>query len=286
VLRRVAVIFALLLLSGCGSGDRYAGLTRDEAARESVHVAREMREPAAVADMWGPRKRVPIGTWRSRNLRGQAAWLTVFKLTGVANDSDQACVWAWRETSRSTTFEETASVAWGLDGDPAHDGCADEVRTRGIAGSEQTMGSDVTSPPVATPTVVAPFGAWEASSLPTGYAAGEGVTLTGYELLLPNRVPRGTCGFAGFVIDASTYRPLRGARVSIAPAGTPKSVVATTDDLGSFAFSGLPVVARGFDITVSVAGYAISRGERERCYPGDFAIGDWTVTRASTIAGR
>jgi hypothetical protein len=278
---------ALVLLSGCGGGDRYAGLTRDEAARESTRVSRHLLEPAAVSDMWGPRKRFPIGTWRSRNSRGQAAWLTVFKLTDVVNDKDQACVWAWRQVSRPTSFEEAASVAWGLDGDPAHDRCAAEVRKRGIAGPEQTMGSEVTSPPVATPELVAPYGSWEAAATsPVDYSGGDAMTLTGNELLLPKRVPQGTCGFAGFVIDAATYRPLPGAHVLVAPAGTVGGIATTTDELGSFAFSGLPVVTRGFEFSVSVAGYRPSRGQLEHCYPGDFAIGDWSVTRASTSAGR
>jgi len=275
-----------MLLSGCGSGNRYAGLTRDEAAGKSIRVAREMREPAAVVDMWAPRKRVPIGTWRSQNSRGKAAWVTVFRLTGVVNDTDQACVWAWRDVPRPTTFEEAASVAYGLVGEAAHDRCATEVRARGIAGPEQTMGSEVSSPPVATPQVVAPFGSWQATLSPVDYSGGSGMTLTGQELLLPKKVPRGSCGFAGFVIDETTYKPLRGARVLIAPAGSSGGVVTTTDGLGSFAFSGLPVVARGFDFTVSVAGYTTSRTRGEQCYPGDFAVGDWAVTHASMNAGR
>lgn len=274
------------MLSGCGSGGKYAGLTRDEANSRSIQVARHMREPVAVADMWGQRKRVPIGTWRSRNSHGQAAWVTVFRLTGVVNDRDQACVWARRPPSRPILFDEAVSVAWGMVGDPAHDRCADEVRARGIAGPEQTMGSEVSSPPIATPEVVAPFGAWEVRLSPLDYAGGDGMTLTGYELLLPKRVPQGTCGFAGFVIDGATVRTVPGARVHVVPAGGRGGIVATTDDLGSFAFSGLPVVARGFDFTVSVAGYPTLHERREQCYPGDFAIGDWSLSRPPALAGR
>lgn len=279
-------MLALILLSGCGSGDEYAGLTREEAAGESIRVARQMREPAAVVDLWGPRKRVPIGTWRSRNSSGELAWLTVFRLTGVVNDTDQACVWARREASRPTGFEEAPSVAWGIVGDPAHDRCAAEVFERGIAAAEQTMGSEVSSPPVAEPEVVAPFSSWEAALSPVDYSGGSAMTLTGQELLLPRKVPSGTCGFAGFVIDEATYRPLPDARVRISRAGHAAGIVTTTDELGAFAFSGLPVVEQGFNFTVSVAGYRTSRTTGEDCYPGDFAIGDWSVTRTSTSAGR
>lgn len=277
---------ALMLLSGCGSGNEYAGLTRDEAAATSIKVARQMREPAAVIDLWEPRKRVPIGTWRSRNGSGEPAWVTVFRLTGVVNDTDQACVWARRQPSRPTTFEQAASVAWGIVGDSAHDRCAEEVLARGIAEPEQTMGSEVSSPPVAEPDVVAPFGAWEALLSPDEYSGGSAMTLTAQELLLPKKVPPATCGFAGFVIDEATYGPVSGARVLIAPAGRAGGLVTTTDELGAFAFSGLPVVERGFDFTVSALGYERDRTLREHCYPGSFAIGDWSVTRTSVSPGR
>jgi hypothetical protein len=276
----------LMLLSGCGSGGRYAGLRRDEAAEESIRVARQMREPAAVVDLWAPRKRVPIGTWRSQNSSGQSAWVTIFRLTGVVNDTDQACVWARREAPRPTTFEEAPSVAWGIVGEAKHDRCAAEVLARGIAGPEQTIGSEVSSPPVAEPEIIAPFGSWQARLSPAQYAGGSSITLTAQELLLPKKVPPGTCGFAGFVIDEATYKPLPGARVLIAPAGRSGGIVATTDELGSFAFSGLPVGDSRFDFTVSAAGYRTSRAGREQCYPGDFAVGDWRVTRASTSAER
>jgi hypothetical protein len=176
---------ALMLVSGCGSDDRYAGLRRDEAAGESIRVVRQMREPAAVVDLWAPRKRIPIGTWRSRNSSGQSAWVTIFRLTGVVNDTDQACVWARREASHPTTFEEAPSVAWGIVGEAKHDRCAAEVRARGIAGREQTIGSEVSSPPVAEPEIVAPFGSWQASLPPAEYSGGSGMTLTAQELLLP-----------------------------------------------------------------------------------------------------
>jgi Carboxypeptidase regulatory-like domain len=88
------------------------------------------------------------------------------------------------------------------------------------------------------------------------------------------------------VIDEATYKPLSGARVFIAPAGHSGALVATTDRLGSFAFSGLPVVDSGFDFTVTAAGYRTSREEHEKCYPGGFAVGDWSVTRTSASAGR
>lgn len=274
-----------MLLSGCASSDDYAGLARDEAAGESIRVARQMREPAAVVDLWAPRKRVPIGTWRSRNSSGQPAWVTIFRLTGVVNDTDQACVWARRDMSRPTTFEQTPSVAWGIVGEAKHDRCAAEVRARGIAGSDQTMGSEVSSPPVSRPEIVAPFGSWQARLPPVEFSGGGSITLTAQELLLPKKVPPGTCGFGGFVIDVATYRPLVGARVLIAPAGRSGGILATTDRLGSFAFSGLPVVEDGFDFTVRAAGYRI-RTEREKCYPGGFAVGDWSVTRALTSAWR
>jgi hypothetical protein len=284
--RGVACAVAVTLLSGCGSGGEYAGLTREEATRESIRVARQMREPAAVIDLWEPRKRVPIGTWRSRDSSGEAAWVTVFRLTGVENDTDQACVWASREPSRPTRFEEAPSVAWGIIGDRAHDRCAEEVLERGLAGPEQTIGSEVSSPPVAHPDVVAPFASWEVTVPPAQYSGGSSMTLTAQELLLPRRVPPGTCGFAGFVIDDATYRPLADARVQVAPSGRIGGLATTTDDLGSFAFSGLPVVERGFDFTVEAAGYRTSRTVREHCYPGDFAVGDWSLVRALRSAGR
>ena len=276
---------ALILLSGCGSGAKYAGLTRDEAAAGSRQAARGMREPVLVADMWGARKRVPVGTWRSRNSKGAAAWLTVFRLTGVVNDTDQACVWAWRDVPGPASFEEVASVSYGPAGDAAHDRCASEVRARGIAGSDQAVGSEVQSPPVASPEVVAPFGAWQARISKLDYAGGSAMTLTGNELLLPIKVPPGTCGFAGFVIDDRTSMPIGGARVSVSPAGEPSGIVATTDDLGAFAFSGLPVVARGFDFIVRAATYRPSHTANEECYPGDYAIGDWAVVRDSPVEG-
>jgi Carboxypeptidase regulatory-like domain len=284
--RGVAGLVAVTLLSGCGSGGEYAGLTREEAARESARVARQMREPVAVIDLWEPRKRVPIGTWRSRDSSGEAAWVTVFRLTGVENDTDQACVWANREASRPTRFEEAPSVAWGIIGDRAHDRCAEEVIERGIAGLEQTIGSEVSSPPVAHPDVVAPFASWEARVPPAQYSGGSAITLTAQELLLPRKVPPGTCGFAGFVVDDATYRPLAGARVRVAPRGGSGGLAATTDAFGSFAFSGLPVVERGFDFTVRAAGYRTSRTLGEHCYPGGFGVGDWSLVRARTSAER
>lgn len=276
----------MTLLSGCGSGGEYAGLTREEAARESIRVARQMREPVAVIDLWEPRKRVPIGTWRSRNSGGQSAWVTIFRLTGVVNDTDQACVWARREASRPATFEQAPSVAYGIVGEAAHDRCAEEVRARGITGPEQTMGSLVSSPPVAEPEVVSPLAAWEATLPPDDYSGGSGMTLTAQELLLPRKVPPGTCGFGGFVIDEVTNGPIADAIVRIAPAGSTGGIVTTTDELGSFAFSGLPVVERGFDFMVTAAGYETSRQLREQCYPGSYAVGDWSLVRASTSAGR
>lgn len=279
-------MIALILLSGCGSGQKYAGLTRDEAAGESIRVARQMREPSAVIDLWAPRNRVPIGTWRSRNSSGEAAWVTIFRLTGVVNDTDQACVWARRDPSRPTTYEAAPSVAYGIVGEAKHDRCAAEVRARRIAGPEQTMGSLVSSPPVAEPEVVSPLAAWQATLPPDDYSGGSGVTLTGQELLLPRKVPPGTCGFGGFVIDEVTNRPLADAIVRIAPAGGTGGIVTTTDELGSFAFSGLPVVERGFDFTVKAAGYETSHQLREQCYPGSYAVGDWSLVRASTSAGR
>jgi hypothetical protein len=285
VQRGVAGLVAVVLLTGCGSGARYAGLTRDEAAAGSRQAARGIREPVLVADMWGSRKRVPVGTWRSRTSDGRAAWLTVFSLTGVVNDTDQACVWAWRDVPGPASYEEVASVSYGPAGDAAHDRCASEVRARGIAPSGQAAGSEVQSPPVASPEVVAPFGAWQARISKLDYAGGSAMTLTGNELLLPVEVPPGTCGFAGFVIDERTSAPIRGARVAVSPAGGQRGILTTTDDLGAFAFSGLPVVARGFDFTVRAATYKPSHTVDEECYPGDYAIGDWPLVHGSPVEG-
>jgi hypothetical protein len=276
---------AVALLAGCGNGAEYAGLSHDAAAAGSRHAARGMREPVLVADMWGSRGRVPIGTWRSRNSEGTPAWLTIFRLTGVENDADQACVWAWRDVPGPPSFEVAPSVAYGRAGEPAHDLCALEARRRGFAGLDQTMGSEVPSPPVATPEVVAPFGTWEARASRLVYSGGSGMTLTGRELLLPSQNAPDTCGFAGFVIDEDTYAPIPGARVTIAPAGETGAVATSADDLGAFAFSGLPIATRGYDIDVSAAGYERSVRHEEHCYPEDFGIGDWVLAPAGRAEG-
>jgi len=294
------MVAALFLLVGFGGDDtqkQFRQLSRDEAVALSIDAANSERDPVEVADLFARRERVLVGTWMSRNSLGGDAWLSIFRLTGVENDPDQACIWVWRITGPRGPygFEEVPSVGWGRTG-LIHDRCWAEVRKRGIAGPDQAAGSEIPPEPVAAPDVVGPFGPRPAGLYALEYSGGDAMTLTGIQLDLPAAMTPGACGLAGFVIDAQTENPIAGATVSVAPsrawsgvsdasvAPWPSGGVTTVSDgLGAFAVGELPVSRLGFDVGIVAPGHGASREVHEDCASGDFMIGDWPVAREPTF---
>ena len=293
----VAALFLVAGFGGDGHQTQFRQLTREEATTLSVAAARSERDPVEVEDLHERRGRVLVGTWKSLNSRGGDAWLSIFRLTGVEGDPDQACIWVWRATEPPDPygFEEVPSVAWGHAG-PVHDRCVAEVRSRGIAGEDQATGSEIQEEPIAAPDVVGPFGPRPAGLYPLAYSGGDAMTLTGRQLDLPVGMTPGTCGLAGFVIDAQTELAVAGAKVSVAPSKAWSGVsdggvqpwpggalTTTSDELGSFAVGELPVSELGFDVGITAPGYAEARIVHEECVPGDSMIGDWPVAHRPTL---
>ncbi|HET7855384.1 MAG TPA: hypothetical protein VFL41_02905 [Gaiellaceae bacterium] len=291
--RGVAAIFALLIVTGLGGQERdYAGVDRAEAERVAIRVARAMREPVFFADFRERRPRVLIGTFSSRNSRGDEAWLVIFRLPGDVNDPDQACVWVWRAVGSPDPYgiEDTASVAYGASSDPVHERCVREVFSRGIADPEQTAGVDMPEPVVSRPVPVTPFGARPSALYPRDLdPEGSAVSLTGLGIELPAGSSPGTCGFAGFVLDEASEHVVPRAIIAVSPsrpwsgisAGSPGLAErAVADELGGFLLLDFPFEPLGYDVTIDATGFATSRIVHQGCYEGSYAVGDWFVARS------
>jgi hypothetical protein len=270
--RGVAAIVALFIVTGLGgTGGQEPGLSLAEAESLAVEQARAMRETVFYPEYWETRKRVLIGTFPSRNSRGEDAWLSIFRLTGVENDPDQACVWVWRATKPPDEFgfEEAVSVGYGSTADPVHERCAEEVFSRGIADPEQTGGVEMAPPVFSRPDPVTPFGTSLAVLYPRDFAGPDsGVTVAGIGIELPVGSSPGTCGFAGFVLDEDTEQPVPGATITVKPSRAwsgvsegDKAAAATAraDRLGGFVMLDFPDEALGYDVTIDAPGYARAR---------------------------
>jgi hypothetical protein len=294
----VAALFLLAGFGGDGQQKQFRQLSREEAVALSVAAARSERDPVEMVDLYPRPGRALVGTWKSRNSKGDEAWLSIFRLTGVQNDPDQACIWVWRATDPPDpySFEEVPSVGWGRTPNLIHDRCWAEVRTRGIANPDQVSGSEIPQEPVASPDVVEPFGSRPAALYPLEYSGGDAITLTGIQLDLPAGMAPGACGLAGFVIDAQTEEPIAGATVSVAPSHAwsgvsdgsvepwPKgAVTAVSDHFGAFMVGELPVSRLGFDVGIVAPGHGASREVHEDCPTGDITVGDWPVAREPTF---
>lgn len=291
-----ALLLLLVGFGGDGKQDQFRQLTRDEAIALTVRAAKTERDPVEVADLWARRGRALVGTWKSRNSVGGEAWLSIFRLTGVENDPDQACIWVWRATVPPDPhgFEEVPSVAWGRSG-AIHDRCWAEVRKRGIAPPDQAMASEISPQPVASPDVVGPFGSRPAGLYPLEYSGGDAMTLTGMQLDLPVGMTAGSCGLAGFVIDAKSERLVPRATVSVATSHPwsgisdkaepwPHGALSTVSDrFGAFAVGELPVSDQGFDVGITAPGYAPAREVHEDCAAGDWIIADWPIDHEPTF---
>jgi hypothetical protein len=282
-------VFLLVGFGGDAKQKSFRQLTQEEATAPTVRVANQESDPPEVADLHERRQRVLVGTWSSTNSAGGDAWLSIFRLTRVENDADQACIWVWRATTPPDPygFEEVPSVAWGREGDSVHERCWTEVRKRGIAEPDQTGGSELPPPSGHGPDVVGTFGSRVAGLYPVENVGG--LSITGLALELPTAMPSGTCGVAGFVIDASTEKPVRGATVGVTPSHAwsgisntrtterPGAAKAISDRRGAFAVGWLPDAGQGLDVTITAPGYAAAMVIHEDCAPGDFMVGDWRI---------
>jgi hypothetical protein len=290
--RGVAAIVALFIVTGLGGTDGHdAGLSRAQAETLALEQARTQRETVFFPDFWERRSRELIDMFPSRNSRGEDAWLAIFRLTGVENDPDQACVWVWRATEPPDEFgfEESVSVAYGAVSDPVHQRCAEEVFSRGIADPEQTGGVEMAPPVFSRPVPVTPFGPRPAVLYPRDLASADsGISISGIGVELPVGSSPGTCGFAGFVLDEDTERPVPGATITVKPSGAwsgvsegDKTAAATarTDELGGFVLLDFPDEALGYDVTIDAPGYATVRIVHQSCYVGSYAEGDWLIGR-------
>jgi hypothetical protein len=84
---RVVVILgaAVLLVNGCGGGgDKYAGLSRNEARQAALHAMTGQRNV-------DPQ---PIDEQKSKNTLGGDAWIVQFNGQG----GEKWCVWVWKRS--------------------------------------------------------------------------------------------------------------------------------------------------------------------------------------------
>jgi hypothetical protein len=114
---RLALLLFVLLLAGCGGGDTYAGLSREQAADSAKRAfadalgtarIRQQIEAHVVEDADGAMGRAggtPLGISRVQiksydtalqraSLHGSRAWLERFELRANGNDM-QVCVYVW-----------------------------------------------------------------------------------------------------------------------------------------------------------------------------------------------
>ena len=299
-MRAGVVAIALLLgsVAAAGAADqKYAGLSQAEATDLANDVVETLKPSVFALDNRdfepGEGRPLLVGTYSSRNSRGEDAWLTIFRLPGDGSKSDQSCVWSWRdeEAPDSYGFEGTRSVATGLSSDPVHERCVREVIDRGIADPEQETGVEPTAlPAVARPQPVTPFGARPAGLYVVDFiGTADGFSESGVALELPlNGRPR-TCGFAGFVIDELTGGGVTGATVTITPSTTAsglsghsdqaEAAVAVLDAFGAFTFVDFPPAPLGYNLTIRAPNYAPFRAIHQECVSDDLLIGDWAVAR-------
>jgi hypothetical protein len=289
--RLAAALAVVVVLSGCASRPHeFAGMTREQARRDSIAVSRTMPNLAALRGSYSTTLSThPLTTLRDRNGAGGDAWLTVFDLTyGQGEDADQACVWAWRDRG-DPHFEDAPSVSWGHSPALLHDRCAQIVRDRGIASPDQVMGDDEPSPTIARPQPMTPFGPLVPETYVVDVLPSDTFFLVGPSVAIPAGLPKGTCGFAGIVENGTQTKAVPFARVAVVPS-TPSSgvsdggawawphgaITTTADHWGAFVFANLPSSPSGYDISIRALGYAPAHIVHEPCF-NDFAAGDWTV---------
>jgi hypothetical protein len=297
VQRVAAAIVVLLVASGCAHARPYAGLTRQEARRESVDAARALPNVEALTnDFASPMTARPTVTLRARNSAGDEAWLTIFRLfKHQVGDPDQACVWVWR-SGGTLRFEDVPSTAYGHVPDALHDRCVNVVLARGLASPDQVMGSEMPSPTIARPPLVTPFGPLARGVTPTDVLPADAFFEIGPSVAGPGAVARGACGYAGIVSNADATKTVPFARIALTPSrpwsgisdggafAWPTGAVETiADHWGAFVFTNLPYTPQGYDVSIRARDYAPSRVVHEQCFEGDLAVGEWVVDSSPTF---
>ena len=265
-MRFAAIALGLVaLLVGFGE-NRYAGLSKDEAARLSREAA------ASFPQVYEPyveqiRRPEAVETFVSANSHGAAAWLTIFRFDSE-QEPDQACVWVWA-TPDGPWPQEFETVPTIVNGrvSPLHQRCLSIVTERGHVDPEQTAGVETPPPRIAQPEPVSPFGKVARFDYLDEWIEPDVLMGSDDGLLVPASTAPGTWGLAGFLLDAGGTKPIPGATIAVAPA-TPGSLLsnewkppagavqAVTDEYGAFVFLNMPRTRWGYEAYVSALGHA------------------------------